>query len=161
LSSIQYARRLSPGSIYCGDFPHPNLDHRTPSIISPRRSQLLDGLPGADDRDGATGRVGEGNRVHIDPEVAVQRRQEIFRTDASFNRLFRPGIGRTDHLAGADASASEEHRVGLRPMDLRLEHPGAHCRKGIGGVADDRLKPVEFLRYFSGMEWMSCQGRGN
>src|SRR4051812_46614658 len=87
--------------------------------------QLGDGPPVVDDRERPAESVGDGGTLVVDAQVAVDRRQEVVGADAAVGHLLAAAVGGPDDLAGVEAAAGPDHRVGQRPVVAAgLDDPG-------------------------------------
>ena len=65
--------------------------------------------------DRAAGKIGERFRP-IDSQVAIDRRQHVFRSVRPLGRILGFAVGCADYLPGAQAATGKQHAVGLWPV---------------------------------------------
>src|SRR5438874_1870334 len=83
----------------------------------------------ADHRDGAAGEVRKRQFGVIDPQVLVDRGQEVLGTDAALDDVLAAAVSGAYDLAGADAAPRPEHGAGTRPVvAARLDGAGWPAR---------------------------------
>src|SRR5262249_14294248 len=85
--------------------------------------------------DRAAGPVSQRDRCGVDPQVLVDRGEEVADPHATARHVGPESVGRADDLTARDAAPAEDQRTRTRPVvAARLRHP----RDLILGVADLR-----------------------
>ena len=78
--------------------------------------QFVNRFSAAQNRDGTSISCDKPSVIEINPQVTVNRCQEISRTDSAFDGFLATCVGRSDNLSGLDTSSGKEHRIGMRPV---------------------------------------------
>lgn len=89
--------------------------------------------------DGAAEGVGEGYRAGVDPQVVVDRRQDVLRADFAVGDVFAARCLRAGHLAHLYSAAAEEDADGVTPVDAAVDRIHSLRAAELAHRHDERL----------------------
>lgn len=79
-------------------------------------NEFRHGEPAVDEVVWAAGEVGDGDLIGVDPELVVERGEDLAEVDAAVGDFATETVGGSDDVAGFHAAAGEEGAADLRPV---------------------------------------------